>query len=138
VSTTIARRIDHVAIAVVDADASARWYVEELGMRIAADEIIASANVRLVALAPTRGATDQTFVQLAQPVGPGRIDDFLRAHGEGLQHICFLVDDTAASAALLGADPAAVFAGGGGRPMCFLSERPNGVTVELAQPAAIS
>ena len=102
------------------------------------DEIIESANVRLVGLAPT--TTDQqgkaTQVQLAQPVGPGRIADFLAHNGEGLQHICFEVDDTAAGVRLLGEDDSAVFVGGAGRPMCFLMERPNGVLVELAQPLA--
>jgi catechol 2,3-dioxygenase-like lactoylglutathione lyase family enzyme len=77
-----------------------------------------------------------TMVQLAQPVGPGRVGAFIEASGEGLHHICFTVEDATASVRALGGDPRAVFAGGQGRAMCFLSDVQNGVLIELAEPVA--
>lgn len=139
-SEALGRRLDHVAIAVRDADQAARWYLDELGMEIVSDEIIESASVRLVGLAPNMrhragaGPFEMTMIQLAQPVGAGRVDAFVRDNGEGLHHICFTVDDTPAATAALGGDTRAVFVGGGGRPTCFLQETRNGVLVELAEP----
>jgi methylmalonyl-CoA/ethylmalonyl-CoA epimerase len=139
-STDLARRIDHVAIAVRDADDAARWYRDNFGMEIVSDEVVESAFVRLVGLAPhvahrgQSGPFEMTMIQLAQPVGPGRIGDFVSERGEGLHHICFTVDDTPGATSALGGDPSAVFVGGGGRATCFLSELRNGVVIELAEP----
>lgn len=140
-TATVARRIDHVAIAVHDADEAAQWYVEALGMEIVSDEVIESAFVRLVCLAPNvqhrvAGPFDATMLQLAQPVGPGRVDAFVRESGEGLHHLCWTVDDAASAMSELGDDPAGIFVGGQGRATCFLTQARNGVLVELAEPVS--
>lgn len=123
--------IDHVAIAVRDIDAALPFYVDCLGLRLIHDEVLASAGVRLVYLAG--GAA---LLQLVQPVAPCPVAEYLAAHGEGLHHLCFAVDDIPdALRALPGQDGVAVVMGGRGRRACFLAAPPNGLRIELTEVA---
>ena len=131
--TGVARLIDHVAIAVADADQAAARFAALLGLTVAGDEIVPDAGVRLVYLI---GADEsaQTTLQLVQPVRPGPVRDHLERHGEGLHHVCFAVGSiTDTLAGLPGEAGANIFAGGRGRPACFLVTRPCGAMVELVQ-----
>lgn len=130
------RFIDHVAIAVADADAASAWYVERLGMRVLHDDAVAAAGVRLMYLAGAAGGP-QAMLQLVQPFAPGAVDTFLREHGEGLHHVCFAVAVISATLAAAGDPGLGEFAGGRGRQACFLAATPNNVNVELteAQPS---
>ena len=130
------QRIDHVAVAVLDADAAASWYVDNLRMRISADEFVEAAGVRLVYLVSGLvGATDQTAVQLVQPVTPGSIASFIQERGEGLHHVCFTVDAIPDMLVALGEDGGGLFLGGRGRRACFLQTRPHDVLIELTETA---
>jgi methylmalonyl-CoA/ethylmalonyl-CoA epimerase len=133
-----ARFIDHVAIAVTDADAASRWYVERLGMRVLHDDAVTAAGVRLMYLAGTAAGGPQTMLQLVQPFGPGAVDTFLREHGEGLHHVCFAVEVIGETLAAAGDPGLGEFTGGRGRQACFLAATPNSVNVELTEVAPSS
>jgi methylmalonyl-CoA/ethylmalonyl-CoA epimerase len=126
--------IDHVAVAVTDADAASAYYREHLGLAVAHDERLPAIGVRLMYLRAGTTQTADTMVQLVQPIGDGPVADFLAEHGEGLHHVCFAVpalDD--ALDVLPGESGTGVFAGGRGRRACFLSARPGGALIELTE-----
>lgn len=127
------RRLDHVGIATLDADRSAAWYVDVLGLVVMGDEYVQAADVRLVYLVAPGSPPDVTTVQLVQPFGPGMVRRFVDSNGEGLHHLCFAVDNIEAVLAGGGVDSEHVFLGGRGRRACFLSERASGVVVELTE-----
>lgn len=127
--------IDHVAIAVQDADQAAATFGRLLGCRVMGDERVAAAGVRLVYLGAVADQ-DAARLQLVQPVMAGPVADFLAAHGEGLHHVCFRTSDIARS--LRGAGESGtekVFAGGGGLPCAFLTGTPHGARIELTETA---
>lgn len=121
--------IDHIAVAVRDIDASLPYYVEALGLTPIHDEMLPSAGVRLVYL--TGGAA---MLQLVQPIAPCPVSEYLAAHGEGLHHLCFAVDDIAAALRdLPGQADVPVVMGGRGRRACFLVTPANGLRIELTE-----
>lgn len=123
------RRIDHIAVAVWDADVAEKYYTEQLGLQRVHDEFTEEPGVRLTYL-----DAGNAFIQLVQPFRPGPVEDFLRAQGEGLHHICFAVDDINRATSLLpGQSEAGIFMGGRGRLACFLLGNPKGVRIELTE-----
>jgi len=123
------RSLDHIGIAVHDIDAALPYYTGELGLELAHRELLAEIATELAYLDGGGAA-----IQLVAPSGPGRIATFLEAHGEGLHHVCFAVDELQESVEALsprGQDT--VFLGGRGRRACFLSHHPNGVLIELTE-----
>lgn len=124
--------IDHVAIAVHDADAAVPYYRDQLGFAVREDECAHDPGVRLVSLEPTGGGTR---IQLVQPVMPHASTwEWLAEHGEGLHHVCLVADDlTGTVAALDGEADPAVFRAGRRRDACFLRETPNGVAIEATE-----
>jgi methylmalonyl-CoA/ethylmalonyl-CoA epimerase len=131
-----ARYVDHVAVAVRDADGAAAWYTDTLTFHVVHDERLPHVGVRLVYLRPTiePNAGPSTAIQLVQPIGPGDVGEFVAAHGEGLHHVCFAVDDIGTFLSVVpGEDGVHVFRGGRRRRACFMNARPNGVLVELTE-----
>jgi methylmalonyl-CoA epimerase len=127
----VAVRIDHMAVAVRDIDASLPWYVDHLGMAIIGDELLPQLNVRLAYL-----DCAGSMLQLVQPTGPCPIADFLAEHGEGLHHICLAVDDIPTTLRVLpGQQQVRVTMGGRDRRACFLAAAPNGLRIELTEQA---
>jgi methylmalonyl-CoA/ethylmalonyl-CoA epimerase len=123
------KAIDHVAVAVLDADRSMKYYVDGLGLTVVGDEIADDPGVRLVYLA----AGDHR-VQLVQPLRPGPVAEWIDKCGEGLHHICFEVDDISTVLAdIPGQADRPIFRGGRGRKACFLANTPQGVNVELTE-----
>lgn len=123
---------DHVGVVVHDLDAAVPVWEARLGLPATGREELPAIGVRFAFLG--EGATR---VQLLEPTAPGPLRDFLDAHGEGLHHLCFLVDDIPATMAGIAPDGAyRMHTGGGGRRACFLPERMSGVTVELIERAA--
>jgi len=123
-------RVDHVAIAVHDIDASLPRYTGTYGLALDGDEEADEPGVRLAYL-----AAGNTHVQLVQPLRPGPVASFLAARGEGLHHVCFTVPRIEdALARLPGEDGARVFRGGRGRRCCFLTGTANGALIELTEP----
>jgi methylmalonyl-CoA/ethylmalonyl-CoA epimerase len=128
-----ARDIDHVAVAVADADEAAGRFIALLGLTVVADEIADEPGVRLVHLAGP-GAAGPTTLQLVQPLRAGPVRDHLDQHGEGIHHICFtVVSVPGALADMPGEEDARIFTGGRGRPACFLAARPGGALIELVE-----
>ena len=126
------KSIDHVAIAVTDADAAIPYYTDVLGLTLIGDEIAEDPGVRLVYL-----AAGDDKVQLVQPVRPGPVADWIGHHGEGLHHICFEVDDIPGSMQALDLRPERpVFRGGRGRRACFVADTPTGINIELTESKA--
>lgn len=131
-----AHYVEHVAVAVRDADSAAVWYHSRLGLEVVRDEKLPEIGVRLVYLmaGTTRHRSWTTAIQLLEPLGDGAVEEFLARQGEGLHHVCFVVDDirstTDADAYERGA---AIFRGGRDRRACFLRQSPNGVLVELTE-----
>jgi methylmalonyl-CoA/ethylmalonyl-CoA epimerase len=122
--------VDHVAIAVHDADAATLYYRDELGMPVVHDESLVSRGTRLVYL-----DTGNTLIQLVQPLVDGPIADFLRTSGEGLHHIALAVPDiSVVVAAVLGGDHhVEVFLGGRRRRACFLPTDSSRGLIELVE-----
>jgi methylmalonyl-CoA/ethylmalonyl-CoA epimerase len=87
------RRLDHIAIAVRDTEEALTFYRDRLGLPVLFSEVMEEQGARLTHL-------DMGGVHL-QLVEPLREDHPLSVHldekGEGLHHLCFLVDDVSSS-----------------------------------------
>ena len=81
-------KIDHIGIVVKDLDKAIATYSEGLGLAVKRVERSEEFQVK-IAFIPV----GEVLVELLEPIGPGRIQDFLDEHGEGLHHMCFRVGD---------------------------------------------
>jgi methylmalonyl-CoA/ethylmalonyl-CoA epimerase len=126
----IARRIDHIGVAVRSISTSIPYYVDVLGMQVSLDVVLADGSARLAYL-----EAGDTTLQLVQPLLPGPVADFLEARGEGLHHVCFAVDDIVEVLTTLpGGEPLdAIYVGGRQCRVSFIRARPNGIMVELTE-----
>jgi methylmalonyl-CoA/ethylmalonyl-CoA epimerase len=93
------KRIDHVAIAVADRDASAQQLAGLFGLAAGAREHVAAQKTD-VAFLSADGA-DDTTVELCAPAGNEALERFIAKRGPGLHHVCFEVDDLPAALASL-------------------------------------
>jgi methylmalonyl-CoA/ethylmalonyl-CoA epimerase len=128
------RYIDHVAIVVADADASSKALTNMLGLEAVNDEVVTSVGVRLVHLAGSERDRHATL-QLVQPVAAGPIREYLAEHGEGLHHVCYVVDNIPAFLTSPAERGTRTFTGGRGWRACFLAAQPSGVQFELVEPS---
>jgi methylmalonyl-CoA/ethylmalonyl-CoA epimerase len=100
------KRIDHVAIAVADRDASARELAGLFGLGVGAREHVADQKTDVAFLVAGGASTSAavidgaTALELCAPAGvDGDVDGneslrrFLAKRGPGLHHVCFEVDD---------------------------------------------
>jgi methylmalonyl-CoA/ethylmalonyl-CoA epimerase len=132
------KKIDHIAIAVRDIDAAARFYREQLGLEVTGRESVPARKVRVAFI--QLGATRIELVQPDSPESP--IAKYLEKHGPGLHHICFEVDDIAAELGRMGSDgvkliDSAPRPGAHGNLTGFIHPAAaDGVLIELVQPAA--
>ena len=97
------KRIDHVAIAVADRDASATALRKIFALAPGARESVASQQTDVAFLNTDAGADDAALEVIA-PAGNATLEKFLTRRGPGLHHICFLVDDLDAELRRLAAD----------------------------------
>src|SRR5690348_5813010 len=96
------KRIDHVAIAVADRDASAASLGSLFGLRAGAREHVASQATDVAFLHPGHaGGADDAALEICAPRGNAALDRFLARRGPGLHHICFAVEDLPAALAAL-------------------------------------
>jgi len=98
------KRIDHVAIAVADRDASATSLGALFGLEPGAREHVASQATDVAFLhAGHAGGADagQAALELCAPRGNAALDRFLARRGPGLHHVCFAVEDLPAALAAL-------------------------------------
>jgi methylmalonyl-CoA/ethylmalonyl-CoA epimerase len=126
----LAKRIDHVGVVVRNIDQSLGFYVDVLGLSMSVDVVLVDGSTRLAYL-----ECGETTLQLVQPLQPGPLAEFLHAHGEGLHHICFAVDDVVAALDVIADDESAgnVYIGGKGCRVSFVTRRPNDVLIELTE-----
>jgi methylmalonyl-CoA epimerase len=124
------RRLDHVAVAVVDTERALEYFFGRLGLEVASSEVIEVPHVRLTYL-----DAGGVFIQLVEPLDDqSPIAAHLAEHGEGLHHIAFAVEDvpgTAAELADQGA-PEVTLGSGRGRSSAFVpGPVHHGVRVEV-------
>jgi methylmalonyl-CoA/ethylmalonyl-CoA epimerase len=128
---SILRRLDHVAVLVRSTDDALRFYRDHLGLTVHSSEEIPSPPVRLTYL-----DAGNAFVQLVEPLErDSDLARWLEAHGEGLHHICFGVDDVAGAVSTLSEDGSPVVLGTGrGRVSGFVTTSGgNGVRIECTE-----
>jgi methylmalonyl-CoA/ethylmalonyl-CoA epimerase len=83
------KRLDHVAIVVRDTDEALGFYRDTLGLPLVLSEVIDDGGVRLTHL-----DLGNLHLQLVQPLREDHpMQQHLDQHGEGLHHLCLLVDD---------------------------------------------
>jgi methylmalonyl-CoA/ethylmalonyl-CoA epimerase len=129
---TLARRIDHVGIAVHDAAASAALFRDRFGTEIEVTADLEDGSARLVYL-----VAGDTTLQLVQPLRPGPLADFLSSHGEGLHHVCLAVDSLDQALAALPGEAGTIegaYMGGRGCRVVFAKQSLAGVLIELTEP----
>lgn len=82
----------HIGIAVHEASKTAELYQKTLGLKIEHDETVMDQGVRAIMMIPEN--SNSTAIELLEPVvDDSSISKFLQKRGEGMHHICYLVDD---------------------------------------------
>lgn len=85
----------HVAVAVRNIDEVEKVYETALGLKVGHREVVEDEGVKTSMLLPEKGGT---AVELLEPLSDeSPISKFLEKRGEGIHHICFLVDDIEAA-----------------------------------------
>ena len=127
--------IDHIGIAVRDLEKAVSLYTQGLGLTASHEEIVEDQAVR-TAFLPV-GDTHLELLESLTPDGP--IGRFIEKRGEGIHHLCFEVDDVAAS--LVACEAAGMVLidkeprpGAHGMTVAFLHPKSTGgVLIELSQ-----
>ncbi len=83
------KKIHHLAVAVKDLEAAARFYQDVLGLAFSGPETVAAQKTKVGFL-----AIGECSIELVQPTEESSpLTKFLKAKGPGMHHICFEVDD---------------------------------------------
>lgn len=128
-------RIDHIGIAVADANAALAIYRDALGLELVATEPVASQ--KLVSYHLRVGESNLELLEASDPESV--IARFIEKRGPGIQHIALAVDDIAAEVARLRAlglqfTSETPVRGAGGKQVIFLHPKgTGGVLIELCQ-----
>jgi len=132
------KRIAHIAIVVEDLDTSLAFWRDALGLPLTLVEDVPEQQAT-VAFLPT----SESEVELVKPsTDSSGVARFLAKRGPGLHHICFEVDDLAATLARLKAKGIRLIdetpkLGAGGQKIAFVHpESAQGVLVELYERPA--
>lgn len=131
------KKIAHIAIAVNSVDEAARFYIEQLGLKLEGKETVPHRKVTVGFI--QIGATKIELVQPDSPDAP--VAKFLSERGAGLHHICFEVDDIDAEFRRLKAagvrivDPEPQKGAGDTKAFFIHPKSTGGVLIELSQPA---
>ncbi len=133
---TESAKIAHVALAVESIDAALALWRDALGLRVVADEVVATEQVRVVKL-----AAGEAVIELLepQPAGAGPIGSFLAKKGPGIHHLSMQVNDLEAAVAKLQAGgrqflQPVIRPGSQGNRVAFLKpSSAGGVLVELEE-----
>ncbi|SFV14054.1 methylmalonyl-CoA epimerase /ethylmalonyl-CoA epimerase [Methylobacterium sp. 174MFSha1.1] len=130
-------RLNHVAIAVKDLEASAKVYRDTLGATLSAPLPQPEHGVTVIFV-----ELPNSKIELLEPLGPDSpINAFLeRNPGGGIHHVCYEVDDILAARDKLKAQGARILGSGEprigahGKPVLFLHPKDFlGTLVELEQ-----
>lgn len=133
--------IDHVGIAVADLDATAAWYLDNLGFVNHHEEINDEQGVREAMVGPADG--EGALIQLLAPLSDeSTIAKFIDRNGPGLQQLAVRVTDIDAVIERLSADgirllyPAPKRGTADSRINFVHPKDAGGVLLELVEPAA--
>lgn len=119
------KRFDHIAIVVRDTEEALTFYRDKLELPVLFSEVMEEQGVRLTHLDMGNG-----HLQLVQPLHDDHaLSTYLNERGEGLHHLCFLVDSVSDALEQLPAQ---------GLPTRDTQPRrgPNGRKAIFLQPAA--
>lgn len=130
------KRLDHIAIAVPNLEASLEFYTKQLGMNLITIETVEEQGVRVAKV-----DAGNTHIELLEPLSPDTpVGKFLAKRGSGLHHICMGVDDIAdqvnclveANVDMIDKQPKV---GAEGARIAFVHPKATGgVLLELSQP----
>jgi methylmalonyl-CoA/ethylmalonyl-CoA epimerase len=95
------KRIDHVAIAVADRDASADSLKALFGLTIGAREHVAAQATDVTFLEAGEADGAAASLEICAPRGNAGLERFLARRGPGLHHVCFEVEDLRGALATL-------------------------------------
>ncbi|OPY89483.1 MAG: Glyoxalase/Bleomycin resistance protein/Dioxygenase superfamily protein [Syntrophaceae bacterium PtaU1.Bin231] len=129
-------KVDHIGVAVKDAEAAKRLFEGILGLKMHGEEVVPQQKVKTVFL-PV-GDTEVELLESTAPDGP--VAGFIEKRGEGVQHIAFQVEDIGAALKELDARGVRLIdrvprKGAGGKKIAFLHPKDTfGVLVELCEP----
>jgi methylmalonyl-CoA/ethylmalonyl-CoA epimerase len=128
------RRLDHVAVAVRKVDEHLGLYRDLLGLPLERIEEVAGEKVKVAILGQGAGR-----IELVEPLQEGSsVHRFLEERGEGIHHLCFLVDSLDETCRILDAAgyrlAGGIRAGSEGTRIAFLHPRgTGGVLIELRE-----
>lgn len=125
--------LDHIAVVVRDIDEALEFYQDALGLEIVERRMVSNEAVEVASL-----SMGNVALELVRPLsGESGVGRFLRKYGEGLHHVCLMVEDIAAALArlreagvdLINEEPQVA---ADGRRYAFVHPRSaNGVLLEL-------
>ncbi|HXF03972.1 MAG TPA: methylmalonyl-CoA epimerase [Blastocatellia bacterium] len=128
-------KIDHIGIAVRSLDEALAFFSDALGLQCTGRETVAEQGVR-VAFLPV----GESRLELLEPIHEDSpVGRFLRKRGEGIHHICLMVDDIDVALADLRARNVRLVdetprCGAEGRKIAFLHpSSSHGVLIELVE-----
>ncbi len=133
-------KIDHLGLACRSAEAAENFYAGVLGLPVVHRETLDVLKLKVVKV-----RSGESVLELLEPLpGEDVITKFLATRGEGIHHVCFVVEDVAAATAELSAKGytpvwPAPRPGAEGRIVNFLRPRETfGVLIELSERPATS
>ena len=128
-------KINHLGIAVKSLAETEKQWQDVLGLKKIGEEEVAAQKVKVAMF-----KVGESKVELLEATSPdSAIAKFLEKRGEGIQHICFQVDDLKQALAEMKAKGAPVIdaeprIGAGGHKVAFLHPKGfNGVLIELLE-----
>jgi methylmalonyl-CoA/ethylmalonyl-CoA epimerase len=89
------RKIQHIGVAVRKLDDAIPFYRDVLGLEFAGIEEVAEQKIRAAVFRVGESAIE--VIESTSPDGP--VGKFIEKNGEGIHHVCFLVEDVAAALA---------------------------------------
>jgi len=128
-------KLDHIGVAVRDAEPVIKLYRDVLGLKLEADEVVKEQKVRTIFL-PV-GDTEIELLESTESDGP--VAKFLETKGEGIQHIAFQVEDLDGALKELEAKGVRLIdkvprIGAGGKRIAFVHPKDTfGVLLELCE-----
>ena len=135
--STKTQKLDHVAIALENLDEVEKLYTEVLGLTVKHRETVHDQGVRTSMLVPEKGGTS---IELLEPLDKNSpIFKFLEKRGEGIHHVCFVVDNIEQTLARLKKDgieliDEAARDGAYGAKVAFIHPTAmHGVLIEIAE-----
>lgn len=134
---TITYKLDHVAIALKNIQEGEKMYNKVLGLKVKHRETVHNQGVRTSMLVPEN---EGTSIELLEPLNENSpISKFLDKRGEGIHHICFIVDNLRETLSRLKEQEIELIDetprdGADGSKVAFIHPKEmNGVLIELAE-----